>query len=349
LIPLVSVIIVSYNAKHFLPDCLGSLTRGTYKNIEIIFVDNASKDGTVAYLKKNYPKIKLIQNASNLGFSPANKGILKEVKGDAVLLLNTDTILAKNLLEELVKNLFAKKTIGAVQPKILMFPQKGKIDSIGSFFLLNGMLYHVGYEKDETMPIYNKQAEIFSTKGAIMLIKKEVLDKVVLPFPTKEEENIFDNDYFTAFEETDLCMRIWLAGYKILYITSVRSYHIGGGTVKKLVQSVVIFHSEKNRLASYIKNLSLEYLVKVLPRLFIMLQLEFMAYLLIRRRVSIAFAVQKSILWNIVNIGQTLRKRRYIQTYIRSVKDSEFLPKLIKPVRLSYYYYLLTGLQSYQD
>lgn len=337
--PLISVIIVGYNAKHFLPKCLGTLTKGTYKNIEIIYIDNGSIDGTAAYIKKNYPQIILIQNSRNLGFSPAHVGMLEKVKGDAILLLNTDTILQENLLTELVKVIYEKKDVGAVQPKILMYPQTNKIDSVGAFFLLTGFLYHFGYEKDASLPIYNKPMEIFSTKGAVMLIKKEVLDKT----------GLFDLDYFTAFEDTDLCMRIWLAGYRILYVPSTKAYHIGGGTVMKMIRSFVIFHGEKNRITTYIKNLSPKYLFKMLPRLFIMLQLEFFAYLFIKRRLDVAMAVQKAIIWNIFHIKETFKKRKIIQTKIRAVSDDSFLPRLIKPVRPSYYFYLVFSLHFYKD
>lgn len=346
---LVSVVIVGYNAKHFLPECLGSLTKGVYKNIEILYVDNGSTDGTSEYIIKYYPQIILIQNSKNVGFSPAHEGILARVKGDAVLLLNTDTIVEENLLEELVKVLYEKKDIGAVQPKILMYPDKNRIDSVGAFFLNNGLLYHFGYEKDHSRPIYNRPMEIFSTKGAVMLIKKQVLDKVSFPKYGNHKASIFDQDYFTAFEDTDLSMRIWLAGYKIMYAPTTKAYHIGGGTVKKMIKSFVLFHGEKNRLATYLKNLSPKYLFKILPRIIIMFQIECLAYLIIKRRVDIALAIQKAILWNIFHLKEILRKRYYVQTHIRTIDDESFIPYLTKKVRLSYYYYLVIGLKEYKD
>jgi GT2 family glycosyltransferase len=105
--PLVSVIIVGYNAKHFLAECLGSLVNGLYKNIEILYIDNGSKDGTSAYITKYYPQIRLFKNEKNLGFSPAHEGILEETRGEAILILNTDTILDKNLLKVLFNTLYS--------------------------------------------------------------------------------------------------------------------------------------------------------------------------------------------------------------------------------------------------
>lgn len=347
--PLVSVVLVGYNAKHFLQKCLGSLMNGTFKNIEVIYIDNGSTDGTSEYIKRNHPYIRLFRNDRNVGFSPAHEGILEKIKGDAVLLLNTDTILKRNLLSELVDVLYSKKDIGAVQPKILMYPLTNKIDSIGSFLLLNGLLYHMGYEKDQNLKIYNKPMEIFSTKGAIMLIRKNVLKKVSFPPQGGYKTCIFDMDYFTAFEDTDLCHRIWLSGYRIIYVPSAVAHHIGGGTVKKLIKSFVIFNSEKNRLMTYIKNMSLPFLFKMLPLLVIMLQVESLIYLIIRRNLSCFIGVQKAFLWNIWYLKNTLNKRAYVQKKIRKVNDESFLPRLIKPVRFSYYYYLVVGLSRYKD
>lgn len=347
--PLVSIIIVGFNAKHFLPKCLSSLVKSSYKNIEILYIDNGSSDGSCEYLEKYYPQVILVRHSKNLGFSPAHEGILKHVKGEAVLLLNTDTILEKNLLSELVNALYEKNDIGAVQPKILMYPKSSQIDSIGSFFLLNGLLYHYGYEKNEKPPIYNSRMEIFSTKGAIMLARKDVLEKVSFKAFGRHDASIFDCDYFTAFEDTDLSMRIWLSGYKILYVPTARGYHIGGGTNNKARKSFIVFHGEKNRLATYIKNLSIQYLCKVLPRMFLMLQVEFLVYLLFRKNVGSAIAIEKAILWNFFHIRDTLRKRKFIQNTVRLVPDNSFLPMLTKSVRLSYYYYLMVGLDRYKD
>ncbi len=347
--PLVSVVMVGYNAKRFLKECIDSLIKGTYKNIAILYIDNGSTDGSVEYITSNYPQINLYRNSENRGFSAAHEGIHKKIKGDAMLLLNTDTVLDKRLLEELVKSLYQDQKIGAVQPKILMHSKKSKIDSIGSFFLMNGLLYHFGYGKDQHLDQYNKQMEIFSTKGAVMLIKTDVLHKVVLPKTKKYDESIFDMDYFTAYEDTDLSMRIWVAGYKILYIPKAFAFHVGGGAVNKMVRSLVIFHGEKNRLSTYLKNLSWEYLCIMLPQMIVMLQVQSFMYLIIRRRIDIALSIQKAIAWNLFNLPAILKKRRYIQTYMRATKDADFIPRLTRSVRFSYYYYLISGLEEYID
>lgn len=336
--PLVSVIIVNWNGRKFLDDCLGSLSCIWYKNVEILFVDNVSSDDSVAFVRKNFPKIKIIQNKTNLGLSGGHDVAFEKAKGEAILLLNTDTIVEKNFLTVLVDVLFSDEQYGAVQAKILLL-SKNVIDSIGSFFLPNGNLYHFGREKDPNLTIYNQPMEIFSTKGACMLIKTHVLRKT----------GLFDKDFFVYFEDTDLCMRIWLSGYKILYTPKAFIYHKGGGASKQMISAYIEFHSYKNRICTYIKNLSIGYLCKVLPVMLFLYEVAAILYILMGR-LAVALAIQKAILWNVLHIKDTLAKRKYVQTCIRTVQDNDFLPKLTKPVRVSYYYYqIFGGMEKYTD
>lgn len=336
--PLVTVIIVNWNGRHLLEDCLGSLSRISYKNVEIIFVDNASVDDSVSYVKKRYPKIKIILNSKNLGYAEGHEKAFKKAKGELVLLLSTDTIVEKNMLDELVKAINSRKNIGAVMPKLLMYPQKKLIDSIGAFFVSTGLSYHYGREKNPNNPLFNKPMEIYSAKGACLLFKKEVLEKT----------GLFDKDYFAYFEETDLCHRIWLSGNSVLYWPRTVVYHKGGGASKQMAKAFILSHSYKNRICTYIKNLSIKNLIRVLPSIFFIYQCIFILNS-ITGNIGIAFAVQKALLWNIVHIRETLKKRRIVQTKIRTVSDDDFLPKITRHVRLSYYYYIYKGLKYYKD
>src|SRR3989344_3833683 len=178
--PLISIIIVNWNGKKFLKHCLSSLSKISYKNIEVIFVDNASTDSSFEYARKLYPKMKIIQNSKNLGYAEGHEEAFRKCKGSLVLLLSMDTIVKKNFLDELVKVLLSKSDIGAVQPKLLMYPNKNSIDSIGSFYLPNGMLYHYGREKKHLIAKYNNSMEVFSAKGACVLFRKETLKKTRL-------------------------------------------------------------------------------------------------------------------------------------------------------------------------
>lgn len=337
--PFISVVIVNWNGRRLLEDCLKSLSEISYGNKEILFVDNASLDDSVSYVRKNFPNVKVIQNTKNLGFAGGNDVGFKKASGDAILILNTDTIVEKNLLDALGDTLYSANDIGAVQPKIVMYPQTNFIDSIGSFFLPNGDLYHYGREKDPRLSMYNKEMDIFSAKGACILLRREVLEKT----------GLFDKDYFAYFEDTDLSMRIWLSGYRIVYTPKTTVYHKGGATAKKVASSHIQFYSYKNRLCTYIKNLSFKYLCRVMPLTIIIYELASILYIA-KRKVDISWAIQKAIFWNITHIKQTLQKRKYVQRKIRAVKDDNFFPKLTRRVRLSYYYYqFFGGIERYRD
>lgn len=336
--PLVSVIIVNWNGEKYLTKCLPSLHKQTYKNIEVLFVDNASQDSSVSYVKKRYPHFKLILNSKNLGYAEGHETAFKKAKGEFVLLLSMDTILDRHAVTNLVNRMLSDTHIGAVQPKLLMYPQVKLIDSIGSFFDLSGILYHFGREKLHTRKKYNVPMEVFAAKGACLLFRKSSLKKT----------GMFDNNYFAYFEETDLCHRIWLAGYTIMYEPKAIVWHTGGGASKKMVPSYIYFHSYKNRIQTYLKNLSVPYLLRLLPFLFIVYEGATVAYLL-KGKPSVAFAIQKSIVWNIMHLPEILKKREHVQKRIRLVTDSSFLPKLTRPVSLSYYYYIFYGLKNYKD
>jgi hypothetical protein len=268
--PLVSIIIVNWNGIRFLANCLGSLSKIKYKNVEIFFVDNASKDESVFYVKKNYPQIKLIMNSKNLGFAGGHDEAFRRSKGELVLLLSTDVTVEENLLEELIKGIYSKKNIGVVMPKLLMYPKTNLIDSIGALFLDSGMLYHFGREKDEKNPLYNKSMEVYSAKGACILFRKKVLEKT----------GLFDKDYFAYFEETDLCHRIWLSGNSVLYWPGTSVCHVGGGSSGQMVKAFIQFHAFKNRICTYIKNLSLINLIKVVGLTILCYQIIFILYIL---------------------------------------------------------------------
>lgn len=332
---LASIIIVNWNGKEHLRKCFPSLQWQIYKNIEIVLVDNASTDGSVDYIRKYFPKTKIIVNKNNLGFAEANNVGYKASKGKYVLFLNNDTMVDKNFLVELIKAVEEEKDVGGVQSKILLMDKPKYHDSVGSFFTATGFLYHFGaYKKDG--PRYNSQLDLYSARGACMLFKREVLEKV------KVQGEIFDSSYFAYFEETDLCHRVLLAGFRMVYVPGSVIHHKLGGTSERLASAFVHYHSYKNRINSYIKNLGFAKLLKVLP-LHISLCLAVSVLYLLRGNFKLALAIIRAMIWNLIVVGRTLEKRHYIQKRIRSLKDNNFLPAVSKPASLRYYSYVFFG------
>ncbi len=336
---LVSIIIVNWNGKKYLKNCLSSLKNQDYKNIEIIFVDNNSHDGSIEYVRDNFPDIKIVRNKENLGYAEGNNIGYKHAKGDYVLFLNNDTKVTKNFLIELIKVLESDNQIGGAQSKILLMDRPRILDSVGAFLTKTGFLYYYGVFKKNSS-VYDKQIYLYTAKGASMIFKKEVLEKV------KIEGKLLDHRYFAYFEETDMCHRIWLTGYHIVFAPKSIIYHKMGGTSINLINSFVQYHSFKNRVNSYIKNLGLGQLITVLPVHFLVC--EIYALSLLRRNPSLAFTIQRSIMWNIRNLRETLRLRKIVQHSIRIVSDKSIKKYIYKYPPLNYYYHI-SDLSKYED
>ncbi len=337
--PLVSIILVNWNGKHYLKPCLRSLWDVRYRPKEIIFVDNASTDGSAAWVRRHYRKVRIIENDRNLGFTGGHNAGIRIARGQFVLLVNVDTVADRSFLEPLVKRLKADESIGVVQPKVVMEPERRLIDSVGSFFLPTGILYHYGREKDERLPQYNVSFDIFSAKGVCMLVRREVIDRV----------GLFDPEYFAYFEETDFCMRVWLAGWRVCYEPASRIYHAGGRASSQQPPSRIIYHSSKNVLVTYLKNLSVPYALWVVPTI-LTLYGVWCVISIVTGKWSAAAAVVGAISWNVLHLGETIRKRWYVQHTLRTRPDEAYLPVLTRHVSLRYYFEQFFGnLGRYQD
>ncbi len=339
--PLVSILIVNWNSKENLKDCLSSLFKISYQNYEVVMVDNGSVDGSVEFVEKEYPKVKIVESKENLGFAGGNDFGIKHCHGKYVLFLNNDTIVTKNFLNELVDFIEKDEDLAIVQPTIL-FHRPGlnldkKINSVGSFLLKSGFLHHLDYGKEYKASSYKESYEIFTAYGACFLVRKKVIDEV----------GLFDSDYFAYFEETDFCHRVWMSGYKIKIITNPIIYHKGGSTSEKLPSAFIQYHSFKNRLYTYLKNFEMKNIIRIFIPHLIICEISTFLYLLIGRP-GYAIAIQKAIFWNLFNFKKMVKERRRIQRSIRKVKDDEFIPMLTRKVSLKYYYYLSSGnLENY--
>jgi hypothetical protein len=325
----------------WLPDCFGSILKQDYKNYEIIFVDNASSDHSVQWVKKQYPKTKIIVNDKNLGFSHANNIGWRYASGEYVLFLNNDTSVTKTFLTELVSFLKKDVSLGGMQSKILLMDHPDTLDSVGAFLTPIGFLFHFGFGNKDVRK-YDKDILLYTAKGACMLFRKSVLDKVTV------DGNIFDPDYFAYFEETDLCHRIWLAGYSIGYNYRSVIYHKMGATSSTIRNASIQYHSFKNRINSYIKNCDVAHLLSILPLHIVFCEVFAVASIALGR-FDLTYAIEKAILWNVVNISKTLRKRRIIQKSIRTRPDSAFWQNIFRKPRLVYYWYLFKGSSDYEE
>ena len=333
--PKVSVVILNWNGKNYLRNCLQSLKKVTYSPLEIIVVDNNSSDGSQEYIEKHYPNVHLIKNKKNYGFAKANNIGFKASSGEYVVILNNDTIVTPGFLKACLHDFRDKTQIACVQPQMRLLEKKNLLDGVGAFLTSTGFLYHFGYLKKITHVIYNSKINIFSAKGACMLLRRSVIEKI----------GLFDDDFFIFFEETDLCFRIWLAGYSVLYEPKSIVYHMGGGDTissNSYQYERRLYLSLRNMLCSYLKNFGTRNLATIFPVL-VFLQVGLAFFYACTLRLRLLLVIIKAFWWNIKNLKKTLKKRFVIQHSIRTISDSMLNKKIIRNPRYIYYYHLLTG------
>lgn len=337
---LVSIIIVNWNGLKWLKMCLPSLTRQKYKPVEIILVDNASADDSVDWTSRYYPKVRILKNKENLGFAEANNVGFAAAGGKYVLFLNNDTRVKPDFLTRAVDAIEQSDDIAGAQCKLLLMDDQTKLDAAGAFMTPTGFLFHWGFGHKDSKK-YDDTKYLYTTKGAAMIFKMDVLKKVAM------NGAIFDPTYFAYFEESDLCHRIWLSGKKLVYAPKSVIYHKMGGTSNGMDNTFIQYHSFKNRLQTYIKNLSLTSLLSLLPVHVLMCEFFSLASLM-KGRVSLSWAIQRALWWNIWHLRDILHKRRYVQVQVRKVEDGEIFSFILKKPGLRYYMDLSSGRVSNQ-
>lgn len=325
--PKVTILVPNYNGKKWLKQLLPTITKSTYPNYEILIVNNGSTDDSGEFLKKKYPKVRILEIKENRGYAGANNIGVKNALGKYVLLLNNDTKVTPKFLEPLVEKMEKDNQIGAVQPQIRHMIKQDVIDSIGSFFTFTGFLYHYGYFQSYNHKKYQKELSVYSVKGACFLMKKK--DYIEL--------GGIDESFVTYVEESDLCHRILLSGKKIIYVPKSVVYHFGGGDMSIMTKSeVVIFRSFRNRYVSYLKNLGLKKLVIVLPVHFLLCELLIIMSIF-RGKFKQAFASQLGVVGWIPNVFSILKQRKYIQSEIRKISDNTLFESVERNPSLGYY------------
>jgi GT2 family glycosyltransferase len=303
--PIVSIVIVNYNGYEWLKLCLPSLINTNYPAYEIILVDNGSVDQSINYVKNNWQNsVNLIQLSSNFGFAEGCNIGVRQANGDVIAFLNNDMEVDSNWLRAAVESLLSDKRVAVVQPKIMQFNSREKIDCAGLSVDRFGLCVQIGHGEVDNGQ-YNQLTEIWSSGGA-MVLWKEILMKV----------GLFDDTFFMYYEDVDLCWRIKLAGFRILLAPSSMVYHAGSATANTIPSEFIVFHSMKNHISSWLKNFSLATLILNFPvSMFVIV-----ASLLLEiknRHFSLFVARIKSIIWVVRNIGRIRKERHKVQHSIR--------------------------------
>jgi len=242
--PLVSVIVLNYNAGELLLNCVDSLKKSTYTNLEILVVDNISSDNSQKKCKEKFPEIKLIQNNENLGYCGGNNVGIKEAKGKFIVILNPDTIVEPNCISELV-SAYNKFGEGLYQPKILSLTEENIIQSTGNMLHVFGF----GFARDKGNKVMDKIEEtekIGYASGTCLFTSREVIDKV----------GLLDEFLFLYHDDLDLGWRAAQIGINSYYVPKSKIFHVESYSLKW--SSKKFYWLERNRkyclLTHYSKN-----------------------------------------------------------------------------------------------
>jgi GT2 family glycosyltransferase len=249
--PLISVVIVNFNGLRFLDPCLSSLAGQSFKNFEIILVDNHSSDGSAGYIREHFPSVTLIETEKNLGFAGGTNAGIRASCGEYILTLNNDTVADPFFIENLVRPMASDTRLGMCASKML-FPD-GRINSTGICISRSGAAWDRQIFEQDTGH-YDTEEEVFGPCAGAALYRRAMLD----------ETGLFDEDFFIYMEDVDLAFRARLAGWECRFIPSARVTHYMGGTTG-INSDLSVFYGNRNLLWYAIKNFPLRTLLISLP------------------------------------------------------------------------------------
>ena len=263
--PLVSVIVLNYNAGELLLNCIESIKKSAYKNLEIIVVDNISTDKSQKICKEKYPDIKLIQNDENFGYCEGNNIGIREAEGDYIIILNPDTIVESNWIEALI-SAYNKFGEGLYQPKHLSLNEKTVYMSAGNMLNIFGFGYaREKGNKDENQ--FNEIEEIGYASGTCLFTSSAVLKKV----------GLFDPFIFLYHDDLDLGWRASQLGIKSYYVPTSLIYHAESYSLKWNAEK--FYWLERNRKYCILTHYSKQTYSKIFPTLLVVDFFVWMFYL----------------------------------------------------------------------
>jgi len=237
-----SIVVVNWNTKKLLLDCLASIFE-TVNNIstEIWLVDNASVDGSVEAVKQMYPNVNIIQNQKNLGFAAANNQAFSKMQGRYALPLNTDTVLTQGAVETIYNFMEQNSNVGMACGQLLN-PDGSKQNSFANFPSITSLVFGEALlqllspkKYSSKRNVSSSPMEIDSCIGACMMVRREAMEAV----------GWLDESFFFFFEETDWAYRMKQAGWNAYIVPSARIFHLQGQSVGHNIRSRLLFYRSR--------------------------------------------------------------------------------------------------------
>jgi hypothetical protein len=306
--------ILNFNGVNWLRICLPSVMKSIQPGVTVYVIDNGSTDGSLRFVRMKFPRVRLIEFGSNLGFAEAYNRAIAKIKADYILLLNNDTlVLTRSWINRLVRHLESDPTIAAVGCKLVTMKDHTVLDSVGVMGIRHwrGFVDIGKYEKDRDQ--YDHPPMIpFSLCGAAMLVRRSAFELI----------SGFDSKFYAYVEDIDLCWRLRLVGFKVVYEPTARVAHYYSatrGTTGLDPQKLYFCH--RNLLRAIIKNCGSS-TGWALRNYFLFTLLLTLGFAILEPRK--ATTLVKAVLWNLLNLKETLALRLKIQR-TRVVEDGEIL------------------------
>ncbi len=238
-----AVIVINHNGKEHLQECFSSLLAQSYSPLNLYMLDNASTDGSREFVREHFPAVTILAMDKGYGFAGGfNRGV-SLVREEFIGLVSNDTRVDPRWVEYMRGAMAADRQAAIAGCKVLFYDRPGMLNSAGQCITPLGMGFETGFGLPD-QPRFNRPGAVASVCGAAMMVRKGMFERL----------GGFDESYFLLAEETDLCWRAWIAGYTVIYEPRAFILHKYGATIGKRETPLRVFRTQRNSIASVIKN-----------------------------------------------------------------------------------------------
>ena len=252
-VPLISVIVLNYNGLRWLPLCLDALQAQVHApSFEIVFVDNASTDGSAAWVATKYPDVRVLETGANLGFAAGNNAGARVARGEWLAFLNNDTAAQPDWLERLHGAVVQHPEFAIATSRIVLMDEPALVDSAGDGYLLAGGAFKHGHGGPASAHAVSR--EVFGACGAAFLIRRAVF----------AELGGFDESFFMVYEDVDLSYRARLRGHRVWFAADAIVRHAVSASLGR-ASAMAVFHGQRNLEWTWIKNTPAPLLLRTAP------------------------------------------------------------------------------------
>jgi len=295
--------VINFNGRRWLDNCLTSVLRTDYPSLDIYLVDNASTDGSMNHVREKYPQVRIIRHPSNLGLSEGYNQAIGKVDAEYVVLLNNDTeVLDPSWIRELVNVATSDSKIAAVSCKMVSMEDHSRLDSVGGMGIAFWRGLDIGREEHDHGQYDVTRFEPFAFCGGAALVKREAFLKL----------GGFDGSFFLYVEDADLSWRLRLLGYRVAFAPKAKVAHYFSGSARsREVDARKLYYCHRNFLRTILKNCGSS-LTWALTDFFLFTLMMIGGFSIFEPKKAVATV--RAILWNLLNFRDTYARRLKIQT-----------------------------------